>query len=129
MKELLTTMLTGWCLHEASYEQRTESHMEATRSPEDGMTEACGGDELKGELLCLFGHWSNDIMSIAAHYGVGLARKQPDGTLVYEDGTIDTLLLGGVLTVTEVPPAPSREHYWSGGKWCEPFKEVNNELA
>lgn len=117
IKELLRMMFHGWVLREASMEQRTEHTLEATRSEEDAMAEACGGDKLMGELLVLFGHWSNDIVSIAAHYGLGLARRQPDGTLLHDDSTVDTLMKGGKLEIIEVPPAPSREHYWHAGKW------------
>jgi hypothetical protein len=110
MKELLRTMFEGWIL-------RDQEGEDPSRTSEECMTKACGGDELKGHLLTLFGHWSNDIVSLAAHYGIGLARKQPDGSLLHEDGTVETLLAGGVLTIIDVPPAPSPEHYWHAGAW------------
>lgn len=113
MKELLTQMFTGWILREQEGEM-------PDRFIEECMVEACGGDELRGHMLVLFGHFSNDIISLAAHYGIGLARKQPNGTLLHADGTIDTLLKGGELTIIEVPPAPSRQHYWYKGQWNEP---------
>jgi len=120
MKELLTQMFTGWALHEASYEHVTETTTAPTRSLENAMTEACGGDALRAQLLCVFGHWANDVLAYAAHYGVGIARKQPDGALLYEDGTVDTLMRGGVMTVVDVPPAPSLQHYWYKGVWNAP---------
>lgn len=112
-------MFAGWIYHEASYKDGV-----AGRSQEDAMTEACGGDNMRANLLCVFGHWSNDIVAIAAHYGVGLARKQPDGSLLYSDGTVDTLMRGGQLTIVEVPPAPSPRHWFNAGVWNEPSGET-----
>jgi hypothetical protein len=120
MRSLLRTMFEGWILRE-----QLESIDSIDKSPERAMVEACGGDVLRGNLLVLFSHWSNDVVSIAAHYGVGLARKQPDGSLLHEDGTVDTLLKGGELTIINVPAPPSPEHYWHGGQWKAPEQEFD----
>jgi hypothetical protein len=66
VKELLETMFKGWKLHEDSWNGTTYNISDI-----DAMVMACDGDKLKGELLYLFSYWSNDIQSIAAHYGVG----------------------------------------------------------
>ena len=121
MKSLLRTMFEGWCLLDV--EQQTGAQL--ILSPEECMANVCNGDHLKGELLTVFGHWSNDIVRLAAHYGIGLARMQPDKTLLYEDGTVDTLLKGGKLTITEIPQAPSPEHYWHCGQWNAPEEEFD----
>lgn len=123
MRDILETMFRGWILHEASYEHRTQSTIEAIRSPEDAMAEACGGDRLAGELLCLFGHWTNDVTSIAAHYGLALARRQPDGTLLHDDCAVDTLMRGGVLEIVNIAPPPTPEHFWHAGAWTLPEPE------
>lgn len=119
MRDLLVKMFSGWILHEASYVPREEGPGSYSITLEEAMTEACAGDAREGILLSLFGHWSNDVVSMAAHYGVGLARRQPDGTMLHEDGTVDTLLKGGQLTMIVVPPPPSPAHYWSAGAWQE----------
>lgn len=99
MKELLKQMFQGWILHENSWD--SESHR-YTRTAEDCMTEACGGDELKGQLLYLFGHWSNDIQCIAPFYGLALEHRPNSGPLYIKE---------------DVPPAPSPHHYWHNGEW------------
>lgn len=129
IKQLLHTMFTGWILHEASYEQRTDSRIEATRSPEDAMIEACGGDEQLANLLCLFSHWSNDVTSVAAHYGLTLARRQPDGTLLHPDGTVDTLIKGGVLEIVKIEPAPAPNYYWHEGRWNAPKEQITSVVV
>jgi hypothetical protein len=68
-------------------------------------------------MLKLFSHWSNDIIAMAAHYGVALARLQPDGTMLHDDGTIDTMMKGGKLTILSIEPPPSPAHFWHAGKW------------
>lgn len=119
MRELLEKMLRGWVLYES--EQAT-SEQEKQPSPEleEVMTRICGGNQLEGHLLTLFGHWSNDIISMAAHYGLALARRQPNGDLLHDDGTVDTLLKGGKLEIVEIEPAPSLDHYWYKGQWNAP---------
>jgi len=117
MRRLLIRMFSGWILHEASYVTREEGPGGYSITLEEAMTEACVGDAREGVLLALFGNWANDIISMAAHYGIGLARRQSDGTLVHEDGTVDTLLKGGVLTMIAIEPPPSPAHYWAAGKW------------
>jgi hypothetical protein len=113
---LLRIMFEGVVIQANEQEARGQETQEPTRI-EDAMTRACGGDALCGELLTLFTHWSNDVDALGAHLGVGLAHRQPDGELVFQDGTVDTLLRGGELTIVDVPPAPSPMHYWSGGRW------------
>lgn len=117
MKELLVKMFSGWILHEAAFVPSETGPGGYSITMEQAMTEACAGDAREGVLLTLFGHWANDVVSMAAHYGVGLARRQSDGTLLHEDGTVDTLLKGGVLTLIEIPPPPTPAHYWSAGQW------------
>lgn len=110
MKPVLKAMLEGWCLMD------NKAGFKGTDVPdEEKMAQACDGNLLDGQLLTAMSHWSNDILSLAAHYGLGVARQQPDGSLVYDDGTVDTLLLGGTLIVVDVPAPPS--YYWHGGKW------------
>jgi hypothetical protein len=77
----------------------------------------------------VFGHWSNDVVDCAAHYGLTLARKQPDGSLLHADGTIDTLMAGGDLVVVDIDPAPSLEHYWYAGKWNASEKDFDDDAV
>jgi hypothetical protein len=124
MRSLLRMMFTGWILHEESYEQRTESTIQATRSEEDAMIEACGGDALLGQLLCLFGHWSNDVTSSAAHYGLEIVRVGPDGEEWRLDNTLDTLLKPGKMKIRDdVPAPPTGAHWWHKGEWRAPAVE------
>lgn len=122
MRSLLRHMFTGWILHEASYEQRTETTVEATRSLEDAMTEACGGDEQLARLLCLFGHWSNDVISEASFYGLELVQRGPDGEVWRQDGTLTTLLKPSKTEIRDdVPAPPGPGYWWHKGAWvaCE----------
>lgn len=100
MRQILEQMFTGWQIYHQSWDG--EKH---TRDATDCMIEACDCDPLRGELLALFSHWSNDILSIAAHYGLALHTDE-----------------NGVMTGvrTDVPPAPSPEHYWYEGEWKAP---------
>lgn len=127
MREMLKQMFTGWALREAAYDHDSQEY---TRSEEDCMEQACDGDDLRAGLLVLFSHWSNDITSLAAHYGLELVRTAPDGTWWRQDGTIDTLLKPGALTVREdVPPAPSLTHWWNNGEWVDPEIEPSDVAA
>lgn len=116
MKTLLRQMFEAWILFErAAPTQRSMLHY---------YTLACDGDVTRGRLLELFDHWHTDVANMAAFYGLGLARKQPDGTLQHPDSSLDTLLKGGELTIIEVPPAPSIDHYWYKGQWVAPMEDV-----
>ena len=118
MKTMLRTMLQGWCDHEKTVEARGQETQAPTQLEE--IYEQAGCTPGEARLLVLFGHWGNDVISEAAHYGLTVARRQPDGTLLHNDGTVDTLLKGGKLEVVDIPPAPSREHYWHKGRWNAP---------
>lgn len=123
MKAILALMFTAWA-------DRQRPDIVAVESEDETYARVCNGDEHKAQLLLLFSHWSNDIEGYAAHYGVGLAWKQPDGTFTHADGTIDTLLAGGEVTVIELPPAPSLDHYWYKGVWNAPEPDMSGmELA
>lgn len=117
MRELLVKMFSGWINYEASYVVGPDNKLHPTTTQEAAMLEACGGDAREAVLLQLFGHWSNDVIGMAAHYGVALARAQPDGTLLHDDGTVDTLMKGGKLTILSIEPPPSPAHFWHAGKW------------
>ncbi len=116
MKELLTQLYQGVIIREDSY-VRGEDGRDGyyPMSEEDAMIQACGGDVIRGNLLVLFNYWSNDISSMAAHYGVGLERQNADGTQ-WVDNYADL----GKLVLIEIPPAPSPDYYWYEGTWCSP---------
>lgn len=99
MKDLLTVMFTGWQLHEDSWDPAASAY---NRSPEACMIEAAGNNENIGHLLYFFSHWSNDIVSMAAHFGVGIA----DGKII------------------EVPPPPHKDAFWYKGEWKLPDDET-----
>ena len=125
MKTMLRTMLQGWCDHEKTVEARGQETQAPTQLEE--VYERLGCTPGEARLMVLFGHWSNDVISEAAHYGLTVARRQPDGTLLHADGTVDTLLKGGVLEVVEIEPAPSPEHYWHKGQWNAPEPDMSGE--
>ena len=125
MKTMLRTMLQGWCDHEKTVEARGQETQAPTQLEEIYERAGCTPNEAR--LLVLFGHWSNDVISIAAHYGLTVARRQPDGTLLHADGTVDTLLKGGTLEVVEIADAPSPDHYWHKGRWNAPEPDMSGE--
>lgn len=101
VRELLLVMFEGWRLHEASYvdSEYTKTHLDAS-------VEAAGSDVMLGTLAFLFGHWSNDVIAVAAHYGVGFAS----------DGTV----------TSDLPAAPTPEHFWYEGEWRPPFDDSDD---
>lgn len=112
IRTLLKQMMQGWILHEASYyappagDDEHDAIVVGTysRDTTECMIEACGGDVLRGNLLDLFGHWSNDIQSVAAHYGLALRRDTENKLFIDEN----------------IPPAPSPEYYWHDDQWNGP---------
>lgn len=115
MQTLFRTMFKGWDLRESSWDPNKSPNWNGdqyTRTPEECMTEAAGGDEHLGYILHLFSHWSNDIISMAAYYGVGIKSREGEFT---------------GFEVVDVPPAPGENYWWddSGHTW----KEVTNEHA
>jgi uncharacterized protein YegP (UPF0339 family) len=116
VRELFRIMFTGWKLHEASYDEATREYK---RTAEDCMTEAANGDEQLGYVIHLFDHWSNDLQAMAPHFGIALRRE------------VDTenSAMGPITIVDNIEPAPSKDHYWSGGRWNllvgdQPTKEI-----
>lgn len=93
MRLLLECMFTGWMIREKSWVDEDHKY---TKTEEEAMIEACGGDKFKGELLVLFSYWSNDIQSVAAHYCVALI-----------DGEVKGI---------DAPPTP--EHWWDADDKC-----------
>ena len=61
------------------------------------MIEACQGNEALGAMLYYFSHWSNDILSVAAGYGIGV-KKTDENERGFE--------------VVELPPKPETGKYW-----------------
>jgi hypothetical protein len=113
VRELLLTMFNGWKLREESWVPGREGTTlgmtmgSYARNETECMIEAAGGDVLLGMLLSLFDHWGNDIMSIAAHYGLAF-KNNGDGTCSIRE---------------DVPPAPSPLHWWDdeNQRWAEPL--------
>jgi len=108
VKELLRKMLEGWAI---AYNENIKAS--------EAFDRICD-DPREAQLLDLFGHWSNDVTSMANHYGLDCIKIAEDGEKIWNDNKIDTLLRKGVLTVVEIPEAPSIQHWWSEGKWKAP---------
>lgn len=114
IRTLLKQMMQGWILHEASYYAPPAGDDEHdaiivgsySRTMNDCMIEVAGGDKVRGLLLYLFADNSNDIQSIAPHYGLTLAYDADNNLFIRED----------------VPPAPSPDHWWYEGEWRPPEK-------
>lgn len=115
MRTLLKQMMQGWILHEMSYVPPATDDLPGgyCRDSVDCMIEACGGDALRGYLLHLFDYWSNDIQSVAPHYGIALVRDENNNLVIRED----------------IPPAPSPDYYWHNDQWNEPEKPTVIEIA
>ena len=117
IKQVLRVILEGWVI---------QSKNDALRL-DDAMIAACGGNKNQGYLLSLFSEWGNDIEAMANHFGLGTARKQPDGSLLFYDGTIDNLIKGGELVIVDIPPPPAPNWWWYRGQWNEPEVEPLDE--
>lgn len=138
MADLLRIMFKGWMIREASYvrnpewqalldkpnrtaeEDRQMTYMSGGdygKSEEDAMIEAADGNTNLGLLLHYFSHWSNDIQSIAAHYGIGLQRE---GDVADADSQ---------MVLVDVPPAPSPLHWWNDDAWQEPIDPEEDAAA
>lgn len=119
MKTLLKKMFTGWMLREASWivpptpgEGFPLNEPYYSKTEEQAMIEACGGNVIEGNLLVLFSHWSNDIQALAPYYGIYLDRDEDGKLFIRED----------------IPPAPSPEHWWNDNAWQEPEDTNGAEL-
>lgn len=110
MKELLRRMFREWMLHDVSWDKETERY---TRNDAECMTEACGGDEIMGSLLSLFGHRRNDVESLAPYYGIALARDKAGKLYIRDD----------------IPPPPSLQHWWHEEEWTAPLDRETEEVA
>ena len=73
IRRTLIIMLTGWQLHEKSWDAATSKY---TRDKVECMIEAAGGDEETGYMVYLYDHDGTDIQDMAPHFGVGYG---PDG--------------------------------------------------
>lgn len=92
MNEILYKIFRGHEIHEKSWTGGTYS-----KTMEESMIEACGGDETEGYTLYLMGHESmfNDLQLMAPHYGVGYREHSRPGEIV-----------------RDIPEAPSLKHEW-----------------
>jgi len=98
VKDLLKKMFTGWQIREASWDGN-----KYTRDEVECMIEACGGDEIEGNLIHLFDYWGNDIQLLAPHYGIYLDRDVEDKLIIRED----------------IPPAPGSDYVWEDNRWTK----------
>lgn len=99
VKDVIRVLYKGWILHEQSWDT---THNVYSRNMDDCMTEAAGGDAIIGQLIALFGEWSNDVQSLTPYLGIALVRDHADKLVIRED----------------IPPAPSADHYWwKDGEW------------
>jgi hypothetical protein len=112
MRELLLTMFRGWELHALSWNGK-----EYDRTPEECMTEATGGDELLSATILLMAYWDNDLVGIAPHYGIAFVSPDYDHSFV-------------PYIRTDIPPAPSEQHYWDNDQWnAPPEKDDETEAS
>lgn len=117
MKSVIQALLSGWCLQH-----------NMTEEEKDGMEDHsyflpyCGNDPRAAECLYLFSYWSNDLLSVAADYG------------------LTTEVIDGKFKVVDTPPRPSDRHWfdcggyvwdnetqtqsWKPGEWREPLEEM-----
>lgn len=103
IKNILLLIFRSWQLQQDSRNPETGEY---GKEAEEAATQVAGGDELIGATLPLFSYWDNDLISIAAHYGIGVT--------MYGDGRINIDL--------NIPPAPSPTHYWDAehSQWLAP---------
>lgn len=101
MREILRQIFTGWILHEKSWDAESREYK---REMTACMIEAAGGDYVRGQLLHLFGEWSNDVQALAPHYGLNLERCFAGELYINED----------------IPPAPDPDFWWFNGQWHLP---------
>jgi hypothetical protein len=117
MKAVLHAMLSGWCLKNNMSEEEQDGMEDHTY-----FLPYCDNDRATAECLYLFSHWSNDLLSVAADFG------------------ITTELIDGKFQVVDTPPRPSEKHWfdcggyewdketetstWTPGVWREPLEEI-----
>ena len=117
LKKVLTVLLQGIAT-ENNYEIDSEAaYLKLT------------GDPIMASTLHIMTHWSNDLVCLAAHYGITLVKVAPDGEVIHADGTIESLLKEGKWAVHDVSAAPSDQHYFYKGIWNEPEKEDFTDVA
>jgi hypothetical protein len=101
MKDIFIKMYRGWLIHQASYDPVKETY---NLTLQEGLEEACGGNELEARALNLFSYWENDIQDISPYFGVALETNESGDLYVKED----------------VPPPPTPDHWWNKGEWHAP---------
>lgn len=107
MRDLLMRMFKAWELHEASWIDHADGgHGAYEKTDDECYIEACDGDVVMGCMLGLFAHWSNDIQTMAPHFGIG-----------WDNGKFST----------DIPPAPSPLHWWHVDHWKAPIEEKAKE--
>lgn len=106
MRTILLTMFQGWKIrHDSLLKDELNPPEDYDKTDVEAATEAAGGDILIGNTLALIAYWDNDLISIAAYYGLDYVHDETTGEVTIR---------------TDVPPAPSTMHYWSDGAWQEP---------
>lgn len=101
LKKILTIILTGFRLHELSWNTTTNKY---DRDEVDCMVEAAGGDKNTGYMCHLFDYWGNDVEKMAAHYGVGYGK----------DGNVKT----------DIPPVPDTESDYTWNSKIEKWVKI-----
>ena len=106
IRELLLVMFRGWEIHHKSWDENEPMDWDGgqyTKAIEDCMVEAADGDENLGFLIMLFSYWANDVISVAAKYGIGYRTNEQGESVIVDD----------------IPPSPSEKHFWDHekGEW------------
>lgn len=115
MSVLLQIILEGMAIHENSYNNGAYdvTRDEATSEAAKKILGDAAENALTGFFCHLASHWSNDVQTVAAYYGMELLRKEGLGLFVSYD----------------VPAAPSFEHYWDDHQWIAPRDEEETDVA
>jgi len=109
MKDLLRKMLQGVANYHNDSSMELEEHYKLLFE-----------DPREARLAMLFGHWFEDVVSMANYYNLDLVKRSPENEIIWRDHTVDTLLREGKHEVVEIPDAPSAEHWWYKGEWHAP---------
>jgi hypothetical protein len=123
---LLRAIFSGWCDKNNAPEEERGCDELGQRKPDEHFFIPHTSTEEEAQLLSLFSHWSNDLLCIAASFGVtmeyepekgfyvGDADPKPEGNYYYSPGEMQW---------------DDGRYLWQPGEWIKVEEELAEESA